>query len=540
MPRALGETHTHITGYPEEIGPYRVLEVLGQGGVGTVFLVQQHEPIRRKAALKLIKLGMDTREVLVRFQQERQMLASMSHPNIAKVFDAGQTETGRPYFVMEYVPGEPITDFCDHRRLNLSDRLRLFVVVCRAIQHAHQKGILHRDIKPSNVIVAQQDGGNVPMVIDFGLAKVLRTEPASAHLLTRQGQFLGTPRYMSPEQIELSSEEVDTRSDVYSLGVVLFELIVGEPPHERTITDGGIAKLLSSIKEEESTRPSSRLSVLTEHTKDIAESRRTDRAGLLNQVRGDLDWIVVKALERERERRYASAAELAADVERYLNREPISARPPTAAYRAERFVRRNPLALGAILSVALALVLGSVLSTFWYLRANDSQREKMRLAAVCEEVRSDVSRAHLWFEEAIAEDATLNVDTDVLEPLEMSRRKIALVMEDGEMGSANHVGETQADFEAILAELSHLIDVTRQRWSTREGEGRIGGVLDQKYDAIYERILVSCSSVVKEMSESSSDDFRRAAQSAGAVNALVLLLLIAGAGVTLRLWARRA
>jgi len=526
-------------GQPEEIGPYRVLEVLGQGGVGTVFLVQQREPIRRKAALKLIKLGMDTREVLVRFQQERQMLASMSHPNIAKVFDAGQTETGRPYFVMEYVPGEPITDYCDHNRLSLTDRLRLFVTVCRAIQHAHQKGILHRDIKPSNVIVSQQDGGHVPMVIDFGLAKVLRTEPASANLLTRQGQFLGTPRYMSPEQIELSSDEVDTRSDVYSLGVVLFELIVGEPPHERTITDGGIARLLSSIKEEESTRPSTRLSFLTRQAKDIAERRRTDRAALLNQVRGDLDWIVVKALERERERRYTSAAELAADVERYLNREPIAARPPSAAYRAERFVRRNPLAVGAILAVALALVLGSVLSTFWYLRANDSQREKMGLATLCEEVRSDVSKAHLWFEEAIAEDATLNVETDVLQPLLQARTEIELVLAREALGQKAYGGETRDDFEGIQAGLAHLIEVTRQRWERREDEGRIGGVLDQQYDAIYEDILAGCSRVVKEMSVSSSADFRRAAQSAGAVNALVLVLLIAGAGVALRLWARR-
>jgi serine/threonine-protein kinase len=216
--------------HPTEIGPYRVLEVLGQGGVGTVYLVQQHEPFRRKAALKLIKLGMDTREVLVRFAQERQMLASMNHPNIAKVFDAGQTETGRPYFVMEYVAGEPVTDHCDRPRLSVSERLELFVTVCRAIQHAHQRGILHRDVKPSNLLVTTQDGRHVPMVIDFGLAKVLRTEPASANLLTREGQFLGTPRYMSPEQIELSSDEIDVRADVYSLGVVLFELLVASRP----------------------------------------------------------------------------------------------------------------------------------------------------------------------------------------------------------------------------------------------------------------------------------------------------------------------
>jgi predicted Ser/Thr protein kinase len=527
----------NIAGQPEEIGPYRVLEVLGQGGVGTVFLVQQREPIRRKAALKLVKLGMDTREVLVRFQQERQMLASMSHPNIAKVFDAGQTETGRPYFVMEYVPGEPVTDYCDHHRLNLADRLRLFVTICRAIQHAHQKGILHRDIKPSNLLVCEQDGGHVPMVIDFGLAKVLRTEPASAHLLTRQGQFLGTPRYMSPEQIELPSEEVDTRSDVYSLGVVLFELIVGEPPYERHITDGGLAKLLNSLKDEESARPSTRLSVLTRQAKEIVERRRTDRAALLNQVRGDLDWIVVKALERDRERRYSSPAELAADVERYLNREPIAARPPTAAYRAERFVRRNPLAVGAILAVVLALVLGSVASTFWYLRANETRDEKATLITLCEEVRTDVSNAHLWFEEAIANDGTLSVEDDVLAPLERSLARVEAALAPGEAQA--DLGVTRPEFETLRSELTHFIRVTRERWADKDGTGRIGLPLDQKYDGIHTNIMQGCSRISHYMNESSTADFKRAAQSAGAVNALVIVMLLVAGAVAARFWAKR-
>jgi len=526
-------------GQPEEIGPYRVLEVLGQGGVGTVYLVQQREPIRRKAALKLIKLGMDTREVLVRFAQERQLLASMSHPNIAKVFDAGQTETGRPYFVMEYVPGEPVTNYCDHRRLSLAERLRLFVTICRAIQHAHQKGILHRDIKPSNLIVSEQDGAHVPMVIDFGLAKVLRTEPASAHLLTREGQFLGTPRYMSPEQIELPSEEVDTRSDVYSLGVVLFELIVGEPPHERTITDGGLAKLLNSIKDEESTRPSTRLSFLTRQAKDIAESRRTDRNALLNQVRGDLDWIVVKALERDRERRYSSPAELAADVERYLNREPIAARPPTAAYRVERFVRRNPLVVGAILSVALALVLGSALSIFFFLRANQSRDAQAALIKLCDDIRNDISTAHLWFEEAIAGDKTHDVQRDVLDPIGHAHLRVQETLDPAGPAAA-FVGGTEAHFESLGVELALMMDVTRERWADKDKSGRIGGALDQKYDGIYKTIMDDCSSINTQMSANMSADMRRAAQSAAAVNLLVLLLLLVGGGVALRFLAKRS
>src|SRR5262245_9916404 len=305
-----------IPEHPKAIGPYEVIEVLGEGGVGSVYLVQQREPFRRKLALKLLKLGMDTREVLLRFAQERQLLASMNHANIARVFDAGQTETGRPYFVMEYVAGEPITDYCDRQRLGLVERLELFVTVCRAIQHAHQRGILHRDVKPSNVLVSSQDGRHVPMVIDFGLAKVLRTEPASANLLTVEGQFLGTPRYVSPEQIELSSDEIDARADVYSLGVLLYELIVGEPPHERRMKDAGFSEVLRSIRAEVVVRPSTRLARLRAGVEEVAARRGTDRAALAATVRGDLDWIVVKALEHERERRYSSAAGLASDIER--------------------------------------------------------------------------------------------------------------------------------------------------------------------------------------------------------------------------------
>jgi serine/threonine protein kinase len=531
-----------FTSHPTEIGPYRVLEVLGQGGVGNVYLVQQHEPFRRKAALKLIKLGMDTREVLVRFAQERQMLASMNHPNIAKVFDAGQTETGRPYFVMEYVAGEPITDYCDRHRLDVRERLELFATVCRAIQHAHQRGILHRDVKPSNILVASQDGRHVPMVIDFGLAKVLRTEPASANLLTREGQFLGTPRYMSPEQIELPSDEIDTRADVYSLGVVLFELIVGEPPYERHITDGGLPKLLRSIREEESTRPSTRL---TQHRKDgaeIAAKRRTDRAALLAQVRGDLDWIVVKALERDRDRRYQSAAELANDVDRYLRREPITARPPSASYRAERFVRRNPLVVGALLAAVLALVLGSGLSLYWFWRANNLREPKVALMQMCEYIRTDVSRAHLWFEEIIANDPSQDLERDVLVPLNSAAARVANALEGttpSKEQPAAHDPTRAEQLGRLRGHIDHFLAVTMERWRTKDDAGRIGGKLDQQYDAIYEEILAVCSQIASELNESSSGEWKRAAQAAIAVNGAVILLLVAASGVTLRFWIKR-
>jgi len=528
--------------HPSDIGPYRVLEVLGQGGVGHVYLVQQLEPFRRKAALKLIKLGMDTREVLVRFNQERQMLASMNHPNIAKVFDAGQTDTGRPYFVMEYVPGEPITDYCDRHCLSLGDRLELFVAVCGAIQHAHQRGILHRDIKPSNVLVSNQDGRHVPMVIDFGLAKILRSEPASANLLTREGQFLGTPRYMSPEQIELPSEEIDTRSDVYSLGVVLFELIVGEPPFERRMTDGGLPKLLRSIREEESARPSTRLTRLRKDGPVIAEKRRTDRNALLAQVRGDLDWIVIKALDRDRDRRYLSALDLGRDVERYLRRQPISARPPSAAYRMERFVRRNPLAVVGMLAVVLALVLGSASSIFWYQRANDLRETKTALVAMCEKIRTDVADAHLWFEESIADDQSLDVERDVLTPLrgaaELVEQALEGVIPSPEQPAAREPA-VAAQLGLLHSNIEHFIDVTNERWKDKDGLGRIGGDLDQEYDAIYKEIQTECGDVVTDLGESSARDWRVAAQAALAVNGAVVVLLAAASTVALRFWLKR-
>jgi len=466
----------------------------------------------------------------------------MNHPNIAKVFDAGQTETGRPYFVMEYVAGEPITDYCDRNRLSLRERLELFVTVCRAIQHAHQRGILHRDVKPSNILVSRQEERHVPVVIDFGLAKVLRTEPASVNLLTREGQFLGTPRYMSPEQIELPSDEIDVRSDVYSLGVVLFELIVGQPPNERHLTDGGLPKLLRSVRDEESPRPSSRLTQLRKEAEEIAAKRCTDRSALQAQVRGDLDWIAVKALERDRDRRYQSAAELAADVDRYLKREPIAARPPSASYRAERFVRRNPLAVLGLLGVVLALVLGSALTGYSFLRANDALEPKVALMQMCENIRTDVADAHLWFEEVIAGDQSQDLERDVLVPLNRSAKRVADALE-GTTPSPEQAAAREPSRALQLGELrgeiDHFLAVTMERWKTKDDAGRIGGALDQQYDAIYKRILHACNQVVSELYESTSRSFRDTAKAAIAVNGAILLVLAIASALTLRFWVRR-
>jgi len=522
---------------PAHIGPYRVLRPLGDGGVGTVYLCQQDDPVRRKVAVKLIKLGMDTREVLARFTQERQMLALMNHPNIAKVFDAGVTDTGRPYFVMEYVEGVPLTDHCDAERLTIRQRLQLFATVCRAIQHAHQRGILHRDIKPSNVLVKRQDGVDTVVVIDFGLAKVIR-EDASAALLTRQGQILGTPRYMSPEQMELLPEEIDTRSDVYSLGVLFFELVVGVPPHDRRISEGGIPKLVMDMRNEETPRPSSRISQLAAAS-DVASKRNTDHQRLISEVRGDLDWIGLKAMERDRDRRYSTVAEFLADVERTLAHRPILARPPSVAYRAERFLRRHR---GPVLAAAVAcaaLILGSGLSTSLYVRASSIIDERDALVTLCETTRNDVANAHLSFEEAVAGDETRDVEGDVYSVLQRSLDQLRLALEKGEtpFGSirAAQSEQTSERLSTLASGLDLFLNLARERWLDREGLGKIGGDLDQRFDEVYQVVEAQLGELANATQDEATSDWRRSAQAGIVVNLLALLAMLGGGGMALRL-----
>ena len=360
-PGALTPTVAHDP--PDErvgslIGPYKLLEQIGEGGMGVVFMAEQTQPVRRKVALKVIKPGMDTRQVVARFEAERQALAMMDHPNIAKVHDAGATESGRPYFVMELVRGIPITDYCDREQLAIPERLELFVLVCRAVQHAHQKGVIHRDLKPSNILVTVIDGVAVPKVIDFGVAKATGASLTERTLFTGFHQFIGTPQYMSPEQADLSGVGVDTRSDIYALGVLLYELLTGTMPFDAaTLKRAAFDELRRIIREEEPPRPSTRLGSLGTTRATVSANRRTDARRLDRALRGELDWIVMKALEKDRRRRYETASAFAADVLCYLKDEPVEACPPSAWYRFRKFARRNTRALLTAAAVALAVVL---------------------------------------------------------------------------------------------------------------------------------------------------------------------------------------
>ncbi len=342
---------------PDQIGPYKVLDFLGEGGMGAVYLAEQEQPIRRKVALKVIKLGMDTKEVIARFESERQALAMMNHPNIAQVHDAGTTDRGAPYFVMEYVPGVPIADYCDRHRLSTRERLEIFIPVCQAIQHAHQKGIIHRDIKPSNILVAVQDGKPVPKIIDFGVAKATNQRLTEKTVFTQQGYLIGTPEYMSPEQAEMTGLDVDTTTDIYSLGVLLYELLVGALPFDpRVLRRAGFDEVRRIIREVDPPKPTTRLSSLGQLAKGIAERRHTDVVSLAKELRGDIDWITLKAMEKDRTRRYASSSELAADIERHLRNEPVAACPPTSLYRVRKFVRRHRMGAGVAAVAVVVLI----------------------------------------------------------------------------------------------------------------------------------------------------------------------------------------
>ena len=370
--------------HPTQIGAYRILDVLGEGGMAVVYLAEQSEPVKRRVALKIVKLGMDSKQVVARFESERQALAVLDHPNIAKVFDGGIAASGRPYFVMELVHGIPITDYCDDHRLSTNDRVDLFAAACSAVQHAHHKGLIHRDLKPSNLLVGVVDGNPQVKIIDFGIAKATSTSFTDKTLFTKIGQLIGTPQYMSPEQANVTGLDVDTRTDIYSLGVVLYELLVGVVPIDLTAV--GEQAMRVAVRERDAPKPSTRITELGDTKDEIAKARSTDAEKLQRQIKGDLDWVVMRAIAKDRTRRYETANALAMECRRFLNHEPVLARPPSAGYLLQRFIRRNRAMVVAGTVALVAILAGAVAATVGFVRATEAEQAALREAETARQV----------------------------------------------------------------------------------------------------------------------------------------------------------
>jgi serine/threonine protein kinase len=379
------------------IGCYKLLKQLGEGGMGMVYLAEQEQLIRRRVALKIIKPGMDSKRVLARFEAERQALALLDHPNIAQVYDAGTAESGRPYFVMEYVKGTPITEFCDRHTLSIEQRLRLFQQVCQAVHHAHQKGIIHRDIKPSNILVTSENDQVIPKIIDFGVAKAVVQPLTERTLITEESQLLGTPEYMSPEQVEFANEDIDTRSDIYSLGVLLYELLTGALPFDsETLRTGGVEHIRKVIRETDPKTPSTRLTKLGEEAAAIAQNRQMEIQTLKKHLRKELEWIPLKAMRKERSQRYRSASELSDDIDNFLKGAPLMAGPLTAGYRLKKFIRRHKALVGGVTAVLIVLITGSVISTYFALGQARARSEVQLIADFLEnDVLGSASKARI-------------------------------------------------------------------------------------------------------------------------------------------------
>ena len=460
------------------LGRYKLLEKIGEGGCGVVYVAEQTEPVRRRVALKVIKLGMDTKQVIARFEAERQALALMDHPNIAKVLDAGATESGRPYFVMELVKGIRITEYCDQQHLSTPERLGLFAQVCQAIQHAHQKGIIHRDIKPSNILVTLHDGVPVGLVIDFGIAKATEQPLTEKTVFTAFGQFMGTPAYMSPEQAELRGLDIDTRSDIYALGVLLYELLTGKTPFDaKELLQAGLDEMRRRIREEEPMRPSTRLSTMTDaDLTEVAEKRRSEPAKLTRFIRGDLDWIVMKCLEKDRNRRYETANGLAMDIRRHLGNETVMACPPSAAYRFRKLVRRNKLVFTATSAVVAALVVGLGLATEMFLRetkartqAQEQERQAREAEAQARAILEFFQRHVLAVARPKGEPNAISRDVTVREALVEAEKQIAATFSNQPLVEAQlreTLGETfwyQGDSDQALAQFERALELFRAK-----------------------------------------------------------------------------
>lgn len=461
------------------IGNYKLLDPLGEGGFGTVYLAEQFQPVKRRVALKIIKLGMDTKQVIARFEAEKQALALMDHPGIAKVFDAGATETGRPYFVMELVEGVPVTKYCDAHRLRTRERLELFGEICSAVQHAHQKGVIHRDIKPSNVLVTEVEGRPVPKVIDFGIAKATEARLTEKTIFTQEAQFIGTPAYMSPEQTGMSDLDVDTRSDIYSLGVLLYEMLSGVTPFENEhLLSAGFAEIQRIIREDDPPQPSTRASRLGELLPDTAEHRQLRGAQLVKKLKGELDWIVMKCLEKDRSRRYETANGLARDVGRYLANEPVAASPPSRSYRLKKLIVRNRTVFAAGTVMVLLLAAGIMGTTVGLLRARVAEKEAVSEAAKATQVATFLTDMLA----GVGPSAARGRDTEMLEEiLQETDEKIGEELADqpeieGEIRS--HLGMTYFD----LGQLEKAkLQYEKARDLLREAHGEEHGDVARQY-----------------------------------------------------------
>jgi serine/threonine protein kinase/tetratricopeptide (TPR) repeat protein len=464
-----------ITEGPETvIGRYKLLEKIGEGGMASVYMAEQKQPIRRRVALKIIKLGMDTKSVIARFEAERQALAMMDHPNIAKVLDAGTTDTGRPYFVMELVRGVSITEFCDKNNLNTRERLGLFVSVCQAVQHAHQKGIIHRDIKPSNVMVTLHDGEPVPKVIDFGIAKAVNQQLTEKTVFTRYAQMIGTPEYMSPEQAEMSGLDVDIRTDVFSLGVLLYELLTGTTPFDQKyLLSKGYAEMQRIIREEEPTRPSTKISTLGEALIDIAKHRQTSPDLLQKLIRTDLDWIVMKTLEKDRSRRYDSVSEFVADIKRHLNHEPVLAGRPSTLYRIKKFVQRRRALVASAIIVAAVIIVGFIVSTVMYFQAEQARKKEALARKKEEQARSEAQNvADFLTDDLLASvypEKAKSPEVTVRYVLKAAEENLESKFEENPLAEAKirqTLGLTYqklADFQAAESHLQRALEIHRQQ-----------------------------------------------------------------------------
>jgi serine/threonine protein kinase len=454
------------------IGPYKLADRLGEGGMGVVYLAEQVNPVRRQVALKIVRPGMDTEQIVARLGAEREALALMDHPHIARVLDAGVTPPGRPYFVMELVRGVPITRYCDEVRLPLADRLKLFAQVCRGVQHAHQKGIIHRDIKPSNVLVTVVDGKPIPKIIDFGLAKVIGRKSADDTLLTQVGVVVGTPDYMSPEQADPGCPDIDTRSDVYALGVLLYELLTGVTPLSRGGEAGRLADILFRIREEQPARPSARLRDSPDLAV-VAAARAAEPSRLVRLVRGDLDWVVMRCLDKDRSRRYDSADGLARDVERYLRHEPVEASPPSIGYRLKKFARRHRAALATAAGFLLLLVGGTVVSAWQAVRATTAERAALEDRDRAEAARGQARRALNKLTDEAVERLLARQGRVTEEDREFLRQVLSLHEEFA--GTVADTPETRA----AVAAARFRVGVIRYRLGEfREAEAAYRGAID--------------------------------------------------------------